>query len=203
LRAVAHQYIFGMLTVQPHGPFYLGGMCGGARIAEQMILELEAQGQRVDLVAIFDTWVLEHTMPPWLSSLNYYRQRLGTLRKASLPQQLQTLKVAVKSRIVGAVNKTPPQTPWREAFWPENFTPSCFRAPIALFKRPKQPIYYKDDPLLGLGSRAEGGVEVHEIGVGHFEHLQILREPYVHEVSVKLAQCMQRARNRAEWTTEH
>ena len=74
------------------------------------------------------------------------------------------------------LEKTRLEAPWAEAYWPQNFTPPRFRAPIVLFKRPKQPYYYIDDPQMGWGARSEGGVEIHEINANHHE---VLREPHV------------------------
>ena len=148
------------------------------------------------MFAIFDTWVLESTMRPWLSRLNYYWTRVKALRKASLFRQLQVLRTAAKNRMGRWIWRSAPNTAWKETFWPEHFTPPRYRAPIALFKRPKQPIYYKNDPQLGWGGRSEGGVEIHEIGRGRLKHVQIFREPYVRELSTKLAGCMRRARER-------
>jgi thioesterase domain-containing protein len=88
-----------------------------------------------------------------------------------------------------ATGKAAPRTDWREAYWPENFTPRRFQAPVALFKRPKQPFYYVDDPQMGWGARSQGGVEIHEID---FHHLEILREPYVRVLGERLALCVNR-----------
>src|SRR5438093_13099546 len=75
------------------------------------------------------------------------------------------------------------------AYWPENFTLSRFRAPVVLFKRPKQPFYYVDDPEMGWGQRSESGVEIHEI---EFDHEELLREPYVHPLGEQLEACIRR-----------
>jgi thioesterase domain-containing protein len=85
--------------------------------------------------------------------------------------------------------KKAPRTDWRETYWPENFTPSRFRAPVVLFKRPKQPFYYIKDPQMGWGLRSESGVEIHEID---FDHEEILREPHVRQFGEKLAERMAR-----------
>ena len=65
---------------------------------------------------------------------------------------------------------------WRQAYWPENFTPQRFRAPVILFKRPKQPFFYVDRPLHGLEPEDYSEFEVHEV---EFSHLEILREPHI------------------------
>jgi thioesterase domain-containing protein/acyl carrier protein len=180
LRALAHQYVAGMRAIQPEGPYYVVAMCGGCQIAEQMILQLEALGQKVALFAIFDTWVLEHAHRRWGFRLFGVQQRLRWLNRATFAERLDWVKRAVDIRVRGWIGKTKVTRPWAEAYWPEDFKPPHFHAPIVLFKRPKQPYYYIDDPLLGWGSRSEGGVESHVINANHHE---VLREPHVQFVS--------------------
>ncbi len=189
LRQLSQEYIAAMRAVQPQGPYCIGGMCEGVQIAERMVLELEAQGQKVGLFAIFDTWVLQHSQDPWRWRLFYYQQRLRSLRKLSFSEQFQAYKRTARNKVEVATGKAAPRTDWREAYWPENFTPRRFQAPVALFKRPKQPFYYVDDPQMGWGARSESGVEIHEID---FHHLEILREPYVRILGEKLASCVNR-----------
>ncbi|HKD03123.1 MAG TPA: amino acid adenylation domain-containing protein [Terriglobales bacterium] len=189
LRQLSQEYIAAMRAVQPQGPYCFGGMCEGVQIAERMIWELEAQGQKVGLFAIFDTWVLQHSQDPWRWRLYYYQQRLRSLRRARLGEQLQTYGRVARNKIGNVTGRIPARTDWQEAYWPQNFVPRRFRAPIALFKRPKQPFYYVDDPQMGWGARSESGVEIYEID---FHHLEILREPYVRILGQKLAACMDR-----------
>ena len=189
LRELAQEYIAAMRAVQPQGPYCIGGMCEGVQIAERMILELEAQGQKVGLFAIFDTWVLQNSQDPWRWRLYYYQQRLRSLRKGSLSDRLRVYKRAARNKIGQVTGSIAPRSDWHQAYWPENFTPRRFRAPVALFKRPKQPFYYVDDPQMGWGVRSESGVEIHEID---FHHLEILREPYVRILGEKLADCINR-----------
>ena len=81
------------------------------------------------------------------------------------------------------------RTDWMQTYWPDNFTPTPFRAPVILFKRPKQNFYYIKDPLMGWGVRSKGGVEVHEV---EFSHLEILREPHVRIFGEVLAKAIER-----------
>jgi hypothetical protein len=140
-----------------------------------------------------DTWVLQHSQRPWLWRIHYYRDRLSRLRRLNFVAQLQAYRLAATNYLKRATGRAPARTEWLQAYWPENFTASRFRAPIALFKRPKQPFYYVDDPHMGWGARTHGGVEIHEI---NFRHLEILREPYVRELGEKLGACMQRVNSR-------
>ena len=74
MQDLTEQYIAAMRTVQPHGPYCLGGLCDGTHIAEQIVLSLEAQGEEVGLFAIFDTWVMQHSQIRWLWKVDYYRR---------------------------------------------------------------------------------------------------------------------------------
>jgi len=56
MEEVASQYIEEMKSVQPQGPYYLGGLCFGGVAAYEMACQLHGQGEEVALVALFDTW---------------------------------------------------------------------------------------------------------------------------------------------------
>jgi amino acid adenylation domain-containing protein len=197
LRSLSQEYIAAMRAVQPEGPYCFGGMCEGVQIGERMVLDLEAQGEEVGLFAIFDTWVLQNVQRPWLWRLDYYRQRLRALRKLDLAEQVQVFKKALQSnlRMLAKSGKPEVRSDWQQTYWPETFAPSRFRAPVALFKRPKQPFYYINDPQMGWGTRTESGVEIHEID---FRHQEILREPHVGTLGEQLAMCVQRVSRRTQ-----
>ena len=187
LRSLSQEYIAAMRAVQPEGPYCLGGMCEGVQIAERMVCDLEAQGQEVGLLAIFDTWVLQHSQRLWLWRVEYFRQRLRQLKEMNFSQQWEACKRAAGTQWRKLTGKSRGRSEWYRAYWPEDFTPCRFRAPVILFKRPKQAFYYVDDPEMGWGQRSKGGVEIHEI---ELDHNELLREPYVRPVGEQLAACM-------------
>jgi amino acid adenylation domain-containing protein len=193
LRSLAQQYVAGMRAVQPEGPYYLVAMCGGCQIAEQMILQLEAQGQKVALFAIFDTWVLEHAHRRWGWKVFSYNQRFRWMRKASFEENWVWLRKATRNRLRVWSGKEKASRPWAEAYWPADFKAPQFQAPIILFKRPKQPFYYVDDPLLGWGARSRSGVTTYPINANHHE---VLREPHVHLVSQVLLEYLNGSHDR-------
>ncbi|WP_071191495.1 non-ribosomal peptide synthetase [Trichormus sp. NMC-1] len=53
---MASHYIKEIQTVQPHGPYLLGGWCAGGVIAYEMAQQLYAQGETVELLTIFDAF---------------------------------------------------------------------------------------------------------------------------------------------------
>jgi len=51
---MASYYIDRMRSVQPQGPYLVGGMCAGGVIAFEIAQQLQSQGEQVALVALFD-----------------------------------------------------------------------------------------------------------------------------------------------------
>jgi amino acid adenylation domain-containing protein len=194
MQQLTDEYIAAVRTVQPHGPYCLGGLCDGTHIAEQIVLGLEAEGEEVGLFAIFDTWVLQHSQRRWLWKVDYYRRRLQQMKGMKLSERLAAYKRVAEGKVGLPRRKETPRTDWQEAYWPEGFTAARFQAPVILFKRPKQPFYYIKDPLMGWGARSEAGVEVCEVD---FDHQEILREPHIRKFAKKLAERLARVNQRA------
>jgi amino acid adenylation domain-containing protein len=189
MQALTDEYIAAIRSVQPRGRYCLGGLCDGTHIAEQIVLGLEAQGEEVGLFAIFDTWVLQNSQRRWLWKIHYFGRRLREMKGLSLAARIASYRRVARNNLDRVLGRSSARTDWPQAYWPEGFTPMRFRAPVMLFKRPKQPFYYIKDPLMGWGSRSQGGVEIHEVD---FRHQEILREPQVREFGEKLGQAMER-----------
>jgi len=62
LEEIAAAHIKSMRTVQPEGPYLLGGWCNGALMAYEIARQLQAQGQRVDLLVLMNPMALVY---PW------------------------------------------------------------------------------------------------------------------------------------------
>jgi thioesterase domain-containing protein len=183
IKDLARASIAAMRSIQPKGPYCLGAMCGGVVIAQEMALQLEAAGDEVGFLAIFDTWVLENSQIRALWAVDYYSQRFRNFRAVPLSEKLATVR-----RFFGKTNGSSNVellNGWKSVYWPgEDFIEPQFKAPILLFKRPRQPYFYVKDPQMGWGARSQGGVEICEIDCGHVE---MMREPFVHVVGQKLA----------------
>lgn len=183
LQTLAQQYVAAMRAVQPNGPYCLGGMCDGVLIAQEMILQLEAEGEKVGLFAILDTWVLENSQIRPLWTLSYHLERLRNFPQLPRGEQIATLQRAFK-RLAGRKGSRP-NGAWPRAYWPGGeFQPPRFRAPVMLFKRPRQPYYYVRDPEMGWGERSTGGVQICEVKCGHYE---MLRLPHVRVIGKNLS----------------
>ena len=56
VQEMAAEYIKEMMSVQPSGPYHLGGYCMGGVIALEMAQQLAAMGERAELVMMLDTY---------------------------------------------------------------------------------------------------------------------------------------------------
>jgi hypothetical protein len=74
--------------------------------------------------------------------------------------------------------------------------PHKFGGNITVIKRPKQPYYYVNDPLMGWGTRTTAKVELQLLEVKTSQHILLLREPYVRHLAEKLDNSLRRSRAR-------
>lgn len=80
VEAMAAHYIAAMQTVQPHGPYRIGGKCMGGQVAFEMARQLLARGEQIDTLVILDSSAPANG-PHWQWSppdrtLGAYAQRL-------------------------------------------------------------------------------------------------------------------------------
>jgi pimeloyl-ACP methyl ester carboxylesterase len=54
LEAMAAAHIEALRTIQPEGPYLLGGFCNGGLLAYEMARQLQEAGERIDLLALID-----------------------------------------------------------------------------------------------------------------------------------------------------
>jgi thioesterase domain-containing protein len=194
LQTLAQECIAAVRSVQPHGPYCFGGMCEGALIAQEMILELESLDEQVGCFAIFDTWVLENSQIRSLWAIDYYRHRLRFFRGLLWPEKIAVMKRFGQRLLLSSGDQgDSANTQWGRAYWPGgDFLEPRFQAPVLLFKRERQPYYYVRDRKMGWGNRSSGGVEICELNCGHEE---FLRQPQVGIVGQLLANRLQEIRD--------
>jgi thioesterase domain-containing protein len=185
LQTTAREYIAAMRAIQPKGPYFLVGMCNGVHIAEQMVVQLEAQRHEVGLFGIIDTYVLGRSEIRWLVRLESFRQGRRRVSKLPLSAQVSHYMRVVKRRVFQMLSReTEPLFPWIEAVRPEKEFPHReFIAPVILFRRPKQPYFKVRDREMGWGTLSLSGVKVCMVNSTHFE---MLREPAVQVIAEQL-----------------
>lgn len=200
---VAH-YLAAIRSVQPNGPYLLGGWSLGGNLAFAMASQLAQEGEPVELLALFDSGVLppdreptEEDFLPIIMALfpGEDDMTLERLRQMTPQEHFDYFsRRALKAGIV--LPQFSPEMAGHvfdvfkanlKAMW--EYRPSRYPGKITLFASQEQPIQIDaaKDPCLGWGAYAEGGVEVHRIPG---RHLDIIREPYVRILAEKLQTCL-------------
>jgi thioesterase domain-containing protein len=202
----AAAYIAEVRSIQPEGPYYLGGLSGGGIVAFEMAQQLYACGQEVRLLALFDT------PTPWASALkprlarfvghlkNVRRFGLGYLRKKVrgrlarlrdlVPGQDAVSRIlADKDRLRHRLGETAAKYDIRA--YPGRITLFALAERDGMRDSLFDPAVHDIDPLLGWGRVAPGRVEVHEVLGGH---VSLFQEPFVRDLAEKLRDCLEAAR---------
>ena len=185
---MAAHYIKEILTIQPEGPYFLGGYSLGGVVAFEMAQQFHAQGQKVAMLALFDT-----QGPGWFKPLPFHTKvsrHLSNFLQLELKEKL----TYVKERLTGKFysdnkRKSPLLMALDEAA--RDYVPQVYSGRAILFRASEQPPveWGRTDPQLGWGSLVAGGLEIHEVPGNHGS---ILSEPYVRVIAEKLQACLDR-----------
>ncbi|MHB9105595.1 MAG: non-ribosomal peptide synthetase [Armatimonadota bacterium] len=204
IEAMAAHYIREMRSLQPHGPYYLGGHCFGGLVAFEMGLQLRAQGEQVAMVALVEAYGPKR---PYRHSFQFRFQRLKARTSDLSPwergqQAARGLKHWISDQLHGAayrvlsrLNLASPRTLRRLdkiAFYRDiirGYDGAVHPGDVLLF-RSEGHAYFDRDPLLWWRGYVEGEIEVYEIAGLHSTFLE---EPHVQVLGEKLAGCLQRA----------
>jgi thioesterase domain-containing protein len=217
---MANHYIKEIRTFQPEGPYFLAGHSAGGLVAFEMAQQLQMQGQKVALLALFDPStpeVLNYIPSFWdkagshlinLVQLEPKQQLTYVLRRLEYHSKNLSKKIATR---VGLRSKHPlPQDLGGPEFLPQDlrrmfklneqaardYKPQSYQGRVTLFKATDEPSSItllatsRRYPLLGWDSLAAGGVEVHEVPGGHAFEGSLLSEPHVRVLAEKLKACL-------------
>ncbi|KAB8321061.1 amino acid adenylation domain-containing protein [Tolypothrix campylonemoides VB511288] len=204
---MAALYIKQIQTIQPTGPYFIGGFSVGGVIAYEMAQQLRRQGQEVGLIVILDGGV------PGSAKRSPFRERIFIHIKNFfqfgpdyLSKKLVRWSKWGKSYITDKYTSFLGRTQFltdtdnymfmvhKQAWETYNFQPYPGR--IILFRtddnsRDTQEAFvgFQTDPLLGWGNLITGEIDLHNIPSGHST---ILKEPHVRVVAEKLKDCLEK-----------
>jgi thioesterase domain-containing protein len=183
---MAQRYIEEIRRVQPAGPYRIGGYSFGGVVAYEMAQMLEAQGESVALLALFDAYPgkeesrgekLKQVLTLPLKERVSFILKKGsfvvmTLRKRIelqfLPRALRNVRQAC-SKAAGDYDVRP------------------YPGRVTLFRVREKSADSLNDPYAIWWRVAEGGVELREI---NGDHLSLLKEPQVRFLAEELADCL-------------
>jgi thioesterase domain-containing protein/acyl carrier protein len=202
IAAQAAAYVREIRRFQPNGPYHLGGYSHGGRVALEMALRLEAEGQRVAFLGVLDTtpvgvhynslgyWLrVARNAPRWLwydALRTPWRENAERVRRALRRRGgLLTPRVPADARLADVrdtmdISNLPPAYLARYRW---DYLAFCSYVPagrcqsgITVFKAKGQPLLASHDPDLGWSAVTRGSVEVVEVAGNH---TSILTEPNV------------------------
>lgn len=170
---------------QPRGPYILGGHCVFGVLAFEAARQLQRMGEKVSLVALFDSWGpgYRETMSGWdrmlrrqQLRLHRYGERLKKFRRGEA-----TLDDLVRKPILFHTGLLPPEPgPQRQALAGEwfddylydavtRYRPSPYDGDVILF-RSNEPLRGRlFDERMGWGPVVSGNLKKVDVNSGHFD----------------------------------
>jgi FkbH-like protein len=210
IEEMATHYIEEIQTVQPQGPYLLGGYSLGGDIAMEMAQQIQQQGQQVSMLALFDCRgpncyvrsplserLLIHVdnlieqkqvylidrfkdWKRWLG--DEFKFRLQKLAMVSLQYLDLSLPLALRNLYIEELNVQASRN-YQQKFYPGK---------IILLRTMEWlgGVGCDIDEKLGWGELAGEGVEVYDVP-GH--HLSMFEEPHVQKLATTLEACIEQA----------
>jgi aspartate racemase len=211
LEEMAADYIREIKNVQPKGPYHLGGLSSGGVVAFEMARQLFEMGEKVGVVAMFDTEAPSYLQlvpnkevykPRWASYAERFKYHFGMLFfnkdwKIHFKKKFKTVRRRIRTRLKLAnynfhikTGKPLPKTLLRvqEASTQalRDYHPGYFPGDITLFLAIQRSVGEKVPPEIGWKSFARS-VRVCSVPG---DHLGILKDPNVKVLATQLQECI-------------
>ena len=213
IEEMASHYIKEVKTVQPHGPFYLGGYCLGGAVALEMAQQLTAQGEKVALVTMIDTYnfslipqsklrhlaSLRMLQSMWFHGVNFVSTKRGE-RLRFLQQKWEITRTQLAIRLhawwedlrrwknPGKLSRDPylhvKRVNHRALM---EYVPKPYSGRVVLI-RPEGHFWGEDDPALGWGAVIHRQLEVRR---NPAYPKGIMLDPYLRILAQDLKECLQ------------
>jgi amino acid adenylation domain-containing protein len=189
---MAAAYIVEMVAFQPEGPYHLAGHSFGGVVVLEMARQLEAQGKRVGLVAMFDSYApvcAPRTRTPrytWMWTLWRMKQHLLRLRRPSDALQYWGEQARARWRKLSGAPSAPPDPKQVCTNATYRYLPAPYAGLVTIFrtKEPQDEIHpYDGEPDMGW-TPILARTEILDVSGSH---LTMLTEPHVRRLASLLA----------------
>ncbi|MHB1037651.1 MAG: amino acid adenylation domain-containing protein [Pirellulales bacterium] len=205
-------YTAAIRSVQPHGPYLLGGWSLGGNLAFETARQLAEEGEEIALLALFDTAALLPDREPdqrdFLPlAMDFFPDDenlpLAALERMTWQEQLEYfVKRAGQAQLVLDGGDLSAGRHVFEVFRASmraiiNYRQKVYPGPATLFAAAHNEdlFYAAHDADFGWGAWAQGGVEVYHVPGGH---IRMVLEPHVEVLAEKLRECLARADRRTK-----
>ncbi len=208
IEVIAAYYIQAIRTLQPEGPYFLGGWSFGGLVAFEMAQQLRQAGQPIELLAILDT-TAPCNKPSFYQSLKFL---FGTALWSTLPFLIDYGAIAANrfgawnwfsrwqwSEVVRQIPQESRlqlmdesvispmlQIIYAHAKAAYRYVPKVYPDRVTLFTAIEQPNVADHDPTLGWSALANN-IQLHSVPGNH---LSFLKQPHVQILAQKLRQCL-------------
>jgi len=206
IEGMADRYRAEIRKIQPHGPYFLGGVCLGCMVAFEMARRFEAEGEPVAFLGLFDT--SSSNLPPEV--LDTFSFEAGIANELGIAIDPQVMGALPRQEQLGYVL----EEGRRQGVLPAGFTLAdahryieIFRLNLSAFLRYNPPPSdlrptlfatasddTPGDPTFGWGALAYRGVEVIDIPG---DNASMLRPPHVEVFAERLTAATDAAESRA------
>ena len=221
---MAAHYISEMQALYPDGPYYLAGYCMGGTIAYEMARQLRAQGKRVALVALLESYNIQGSREA-MTAMRYriihkvqnvafhLENFLGAHSGQKLAffagkarEEWRSIKLRLMMMSSRIARRVRPE--WGRKYPHLNlerindraqlrYEPKPYTGDVTLFRfKNNRAFLGLDDPVFGWGRLVKGRLNVQELPVSP---RGMLMEPYVQTLSEKLICVLEEAREARGW----
>ncbi|MGB7950919.1 MAG: thioesterase domain-containing protein, partial [Candidatus Binatia bacterium] len=216
IEEMATHYIEEIRTLQPEGPYFIGGHCIGGAIAFEMAQQLHRDGEQVALLALFDSYAPRKGTTARSSLLYRYRYKairyfemtvglhVGNLGIIEPKERFSYLKgkfnKALYKLYMGLGSAWIPAARQRRNIMNagsqalKSYHARIYPGKITLFRATNLGGGIEHDPQMGWGGLAGGELETHVIP-GY--HAHIVLEPRVRVLAKRLNVVLERAQRAA------
>jgi len=187
IEEMACEYLREIQRIQTTGSYLLGGRCVGGLVAFEMALQLERQGQKVALLALFDS----SQPPPHETATAFVRTLL--LRFMRRDRALYCLSRELRVQLTNLRFQFPMSGEERrfKRLWNahrqarRSYQPGPFSGRVTLFTSEEWAVRWPDQQA--RWSALSAGVDLHAIPGGH---RVMVREPNVRALACELKPCL-------------
>jgi thioesterase domain-containing protein len=213
VESMARYYIDIIRTVQPHGPYALGGLCFGGVIAFEMAQQLRANGESVSTVALLDSGInssyhaalsssrfkaVARAFPSWLIGalelnrsqwldLVRLKHRISRANFGSRSGGSKRSKLIEEMGDLFGFSERHRRVARAQQQAMSSYRPKIYPGPLTLFRARMQPLFSSHQPDKGWSRLAGGGLDIRVVPGNH---LGMLQEPHVESLAKQLRTCL-------------
>ncbi len=212
IEEMAEKYLSEVRAIQPQGPYYLSGYCGGGMIAYEIAQRLHEAGEQVAMLVLIDLYrpgvvVIDSRRRRWARTLQ--RESIGVLLEKARAKVEREVGVALRnvrllyhlsrgSRVPYELRDHWLQVSFLQAL--DQYTLRPYAGKITVLRaREVSPLAVDVPPDLGWAPYALDGIVSHEVPG---DHHSLTLEPNVQVLAAQLEACLRAAEGEVQMPSD-